>query len=50
MVLELIEADFQYYYSDEMGRAIAQGITKTGVAVELVNWNDTEPQEVREIE
>ncbi len=38
-----------YGYSDDLARAIAQGITKTGVAVELVNWNDTEPQEVREV-
>ena len=38
-----------YGYSDDLARAIAQGITKTGVAVELVNWNDTEPQEVREL-
>ncbi len=39
----------EYGHSDELARAIAQGITKTGVAVELVNWNDTEPQEVREL-
>lgn len=39
----------EYGYSDDLARAIAQGITKTGVAVELVNWNDTEPQEVREL-
>ncbi|MGV2828523.1 diflavin flavoprotein [Myxosarcina sp. GI1(2024)] len=38
-----------YGYSDELARAIAHGITKTGVAVELVHWNDTEPQEVREL-
>ncbi len=38
-----------YGYSDDLARAIAYGITKTGVAVELVNWNDTEPQEVREL-
>ncbi len=38
-----------YGYSDDLARAIAQGITKTGVAVELINWNDTEPQEVREL-
>ncbi len=38
-----------YGYSDELARAIAQGITKTGVAVELVDWNYTEPQEVREL-
>jgi flavin reductase (DIM6/NTAB) family NADH-FMN oxidoreductase RutF len=39
----------EYGYSDDLARAIAQGITKTGVAVELVNCNDTEPQEVREL-
>ncbi|WP_036484528.1 diflavin flavoprotein [Myxosarcina sp. GI1] len=39
----------EYGYSDELARAIAQGITKTGVAVELIDWNDTEPQEVREL-
>ncbi|GAB4532298.1 MAG: diflavin flavoprotein [Pleurocapsa sp.] len=38
-----------YGYSEDLGRAIAQGITKTGVAVELVNLNDTELQEVREL-
>ncbi len=38
-----------YGYSDDLARAIAQGIIKTGVAVELVDWNDTEPQEVREL-
>jgi len=38
-----------YGYSDYLARAIAQGITKTGVAVELIDWNDTEPQEVREL-
>ncbi len=38
-----------YGYSDDLARAIAHGITKTGVAVELVNWHDTEPQEVTEL-
>ncbi|MDJ0571113.1 MAG: diflavin flavoprotein [Pleurocapsa sp. MO_192.B19] len=38
-----------YGHSDYLARAIAHGITKTGVAVELVDWNDTEPQEVREL-
>ncbi|VEP15400.1 putative diflavin flavoprotein A 1 [Hyella patelloides LEGE 07179] len=38
-----------YGCSDDLARAIAYGITKTGVAVELINWNDTEPQEVREL-
>ena len=38
-----------YGYSDDLARAIAKGITKTGVAVELVDWNNSEPQFVREI-
>ncbi|MBE9045919.1 diflavin flavoprotein [Pleurocapsales cyanobacterium LEGE 10410] len=38
-----------YGYSDDLARAIAQGIAKTGVAVELVDWNNTEPQFVREL-
>lgn len=38
-----------YGYSDDLARAIASGIMKTGVAVELINWNDTDPQEVREL-
>ncbi|NJK58519.1 MAG: MBL fold metallo-hydrolase [Pleurocapsa sp. SU_5_0] len=38
-----------YGYSEELARAIAQGIIKTGVAVELIDWNNTEPQEVREL-
>ena len=38
-----------YGYSDELARAIAGGITKTEVAVELVDWNNTEPQFVREL-
>ncbi|MGB3693889.1 MAG: diflavin flavoprotein [Spirulinaceae cyanobacterium] len=38
-----------YGYSDSLARMIAHGITKTGVGVELVEWNDTEPQEVREL-
>ena len=38
-----------YGYSDELARVIAGGITKTGVAVELVDWNYTEPQEVKEL-
>ncbi len=38
-----------YGYSDYLARAIKPGITKTGVAVELVDWNNTEPQEVREL-
>ena len=38
-----------YGYSEDLARAIAEGIIKTGVAVELVPWHDTEPQEVREL-
>lgn len=38
-----------YGYSDDLARAIAQGIIKTDVAVELIDWNNTEPQEVREL-
>jgi len=38
-----------YGYSEDLARAIAQGIMKTGVAVELIDWNNTEPQEVREL-
>ena len=38
-----------YGWSDELARAIAQGITKTGVEVELVDWNTTDPHEVREL-
>ncbi|MGF1589346.1 MAG: diflavin flavoprotein [Pleurocapsa sp.] len=38
-----------YGYSDDLARAIAGGIIKTGVAVELVDWNNTEPQEVSEL-
>jgi flavorubredoxin/flavin reductase (DIM6/NTAB) family NADH-FMN oxidoreductase RutF len=38
-----------YGYSEDLVRAIAQGIIKTGVAVELIDWNNTEPQEVREL-
>ena len=38
-----------YGYSDDLARAIAGGISKTGVAVELVDWNDTEPQLAREL-
>ncbi|MGB5632091.1 MAG: diflavin flavoprotein [Waterburya sp.] len=38
-----------YGYSDHLARAIAHGIIKTGVAVELIDWNNTEPQFVREL-
>ncbi|MEA5565843.1 diflavin flavoprotein [Anabaena sp. UHCC 0399] len=38
-----------YGYSESLVRAIASGSAKTGVAVELVALNDTEPQEIREL-
>jgi flavorubredoxin/flavin reductase (DIM6/NTAB) family NADH-FMN oxidoreductase RutF len=38
-----------YGYSENIARYIAHGITRTGVAVELVPLNNTEPQEIREI-
>ncbi|MFN6473810.1 MAG: diflavin flavoprotein [Nostoc sp. SerVER01] len=38
-----------YGYSEHLVRAIAHGIAKTGVAVELVALNNAEPQEVREL-
>lgn len=39
----------EYGYSDDLARAIASGIIKTEVAVELIDWNNTEPQFVREL-
>ncbi|MBE9216235.1 diflavin flavoprotein [Plectonema cf. radiosum LEGE 06105] len=38
-----------YGYSEELVRAIAHGSARTNVAVELVDINNAEPQEVREI-
>jgi flavin reductase (DIM6/NTAB) family NADH-FMN oxidoreductase RutF len=38
-----------YGYSDQLARAIAHGITRNGVAVELVDLSIAEPQEVREL-
>lgn len=38
-----------YGYSDRLSQAIAKGITKTGVAVEMVDLKSTENQEVLEI-
>jgi flavorubredoxin/flavin reductase (DIM6/NTAB) family NADH-FMN oxidoreductase RutF len=38
-----------YGYSDQLARAIAHGIVRSGVAVELVDLSTTEPQEIREI-
>jgi flavorubredoxin/flavin reductase (DIM6/NTAB) family NADH-FMN oxidoreductase RutF len=37
-----------YGESDVLARAIGQGLLKTGVAVELLDLNSTDPQEVRE--
>jgi flavorubredoxin/flavin reductase (DIM6/NTAB) family NADH-FMN oxidoreductase RutF len=38
-----------YGISAEIARAIAHGIEKTGVGVELVDLNEIEPQEIREL-
>ncbi|BAZ02008.1 flavin reductase-like, FMN-binding protein [Tolypothrix tenuis PCC 7101] len=38
-----------YGYSEHLVRTIAHGCTRTGVAVELVDINSAEPQEVREL-
>lgn len=38
-----------YGYSDRLSQAIARGITKTGVAVEMVDLKSTDLQEIREI-
>ena len=38
-----------YGYSEDLVRAVAHGSAKTEVAVELVDINNVEPQEVREI-
>jgi flavorubredoxin len=38
-----------YGYSDQLARAIAHGITRNGVAVELVDLSTAEPHEVREL-
>ncbi len=38
-----------YGYSNEVAQAIAYGINKTGVAVELIDLKATDPQEVREM-
>ncbi|MEO0968802.1 MAG: diflavin flavoprotein, partial [Cyanobacteria bacterium J06639_18] len=40
----------EYGYSDRLAAGIATGITKTGVAVEMIDLNDeVEPQELREL-
>jgi flavorubredoxin/flavin reductase (DIM6/NTAB) family NADH-FMN oxidoreductase RutF len=38
-----------YGYSERLAQAIAQGITKTGVAVELLDLKDAEPHEISEM-
>ncbi|MEQ9553444.1 MAG: diflavin flavoprotein [Coleofasciculus sp. G3-WIS-01] len=37
-----------YGYSDRLSQAIARGITKTGVGVEMMDLKSTDPQEVQE--
>lgn len=38
-----------YGFSDRLSQAIAQGITKTGVAVEMMDLRSAEPQDVKEL-
>ena len=38
-----------YGYSDRLSQAIARGITKTGVAVEMMDLKSADPQEVNEL-
>jgi flavorubredoxin/flavin reductase (DIM6/NTAB) family NADH-FMN oxidoreductase RutF len=38
-----------YGYSDRLSQAIAHGITKTGVAVEMMDLKSADPQEVNEL-
>ncbi|HEY9603233.1 MAG TPA: diflavin flavoprotein [Allocoleopsis sp.] len=38
-----------YGYSDRLSQALARGITKTGVGVEMMDLKSAEPQEVQEI-
>lgn len=38
-----------YGYSDRLSQAVAHGITKTGVNVEMMDLRSAEPQEVREL-
>jgi len=38
-----------YGYSDRLSQAIAHGITKTGVAVEMMDLKSAEPQEITEL-
>ena len=37
-----------YGYSDRMSQALARGITKTGVGVDMINLKSVDPQEVQE--
>ncbi len=38
-----------YGFSDRLSQAIAQGITKTGVAVEMMDLRSADPQDVKEL-
>ncbi len=38
-----------YGYSDRLSQALAKGITKTGVAVEMVDLKSGDPQEIQEL-
>ncbi|MDJ1182666.1 diflavin flavoprotein [Roseofilum casamattae] len=38
-----------YGYSDRLSQAIAHGVTKTGIAVEMMDFRASDPQEVREL-
>ena len=38
-----------YGYSDRLSQAVARGITKTGVAVEMIDMRSADPQEVTEL-
>ncbi|MEA5579790.1 diflavin flavoprotein [Nodularia harveyana UHCC-0300] len=39
----------EYGYSDQLGLAIAEGIQKTGVGVEVLDISTAEPQEIQEL-
>jgi flavorubredoxin/flavin reductase (DIM6/NTAB) family NADH-FMN oxidoreductase RutF len=39
----------EYGYSDRLSQAVARGITKTGVAVEMMDFKAADPQEIQEI-
>ncbi len=39
----------EYAYSDRLAHAIAQGINKTGIDVEMINIDDTDSHDVREL-